>query len=126
MDHLRSVVGLRSFAQEDPEDGLQARGHERIRHDVGQRSKTASPMPSSAWKTPAKKRSRKLCGPASMPAMPQANPYVQSVASQQNPEQQSTNQSTEKKKEPIRNRTQKVGRNDRVRAAAARSTRTAT
>ena len=34
-----------------------------------------------------------------------------------------SSQQSDKKKEPIRNRSEKVGRNDRARAAAARSTR---
>jgi preprotein translocase subunit SecA len=42
----------------------------------------------------------------------QAQSYAQSAAANQQPIEGTANQETEKKKEPIRNRMEKVGRND--------------
>ena len=39
MDHLRASVGLRGYAQVDPEGGIQARGHADLRADVEERGR---------------------------------------------------------------------------------------
>jgi len=112
MDHLRSVVGLRSFAQEDPKtiykkegmkefdtmwENLQDRVTDSIfrMEDAGQEA-----FQEALWA-------------GQMAQHAQAQTLVQSATQQQQSATEgSTNQQTDKKKEPIRNRMEKVGRND--------------
>jgi len=112
MDHLRSVVGLRSFAQEDPKtvykkegmkefdvmwENLQDRVTDAVfrMEDAGQEA-----FQDALWAGQTAQHE-------------QARTYVQSATQQQQQAEEGTaNVDTGKKKEPIRNRIEKVGRND--------------
>jgi len=109
MDHLRSVVGLRSFAQEDPKTVYKKEGmkefdtmwenlQDRVTDAIFRMEEAGQEVIQEAlWA-------------GQMAQHAEAQSYVQSAQQQQNEE--STNQASEKKKEPIRNRMEKVGRND--------------
>ena len=112
MDHMRSVVGLRSFAQEDPKtvykkegmkefdtmwDNLQDRVTDSVfrMEDAGQEA-----FQEALWA-------------GQMAQHEQAKSYVQTASANQPEQVEGTeNVETAKKKEPIRNRMEKVGRND--------------
>ncbi len=110
MDHMRSVVGLRSFAQEDPKtvykkegmkefdtmwDNLQDHVTDAVfrMEDAGEEA-----MQDAIWA-------------GQLAQHEQAKSYVQTNTAAPEKEE-STNAAVEKKKEPIRNRIEKVGRND--------------
>jgi preprotein translocase subunit SecA len=111
MDHLRSVVGLRSFAQEDPKTVYKKEGmkefdtmwenlQDRVTDSIFRMEDAgAEAMQEALWA-------------GQMAQHAEAASYVQATAQQGQGEDQSTNATTDKKKEPIRNREQKVGRNE--------------
>ena len=111
MDHLRSGIGLWSFAQVDPKTKYKQEGmkeFETMWNTLQDRVTDAVFRMEDAGEEAV----QEALWAGQQASHAEASSYAQSVASQQNQEQQSTNQSTEKKKEPIRNTTQKVGRND--------------
>lgn len=104
MDHLRSTVGLRGIAQEDPKIVYKREGmkefdlmketlEDRITDTIF-RMEEAEGFQESIWSIGA------------------AVHESYSASSTYNQEQTSTNAASEKKKEPIRNKNAKVGRND--------------
>jgi preprotein translocase subunit SecA len=104
MDHLRSTVGLRGIAQEDPKIVYKREGmkefdlmkdtlEDRITDSIF-RMEEAEGFQESIWSIGAAVHETYSAG----------STYAQ--------EQTSTNAASEKKKEPIRNKTAKVGRND--------------
>ncbi len=113
MDHLRSVVGLRSFAQEDPKTVYKKEGmkefdtmwenlQDRVTDSIFRMEDAgAEAMQEALWA-------------GQMAQHAEAQSYVQEAAQrgQTGEDGQSTNAATDKKKEPIRNREAKVGRND--------------
>src|SRR5262249_34878804 len=103
MDHLRSTVGLRGFAQEDPKIGYKREGMKEFEQmketledrvtDTVFRMEEEAGFQESIW----------AIGAA----------VHESYSPQYSEEQMSTNAGqSEKKKEPIRNRKERVGRND--------------
>jgi preprotein translocase subunit SecA len=113
MDHLRSVVGLRSFAQEDPKTVYKKEGmkefdtmwenlQDRVTDSIFRMEDAgAEAMQEALWA-------------GQMAQHAEAQSYVQEAGqrAQQGEDGQATNAATDKKKEPIRNREEKVGRND--------------
>lgn len=110
MDHLRSVVGLRSFAQEDPKTVYKKEGmkefdtmwenlQDRVTDSIFRMEDAgAEAMQEALWA-------------GQMAQHAEAQSYVQEAA-QRSQGDESTNQASDKKKEPIRNREAKTGRND--------------
>ena len=113
MDHLRSVVGLRSFAQEDPKTVYKKEGmkefdtmwenlQDRVTDSIFRMEDAgAEAMQEALW-----------AGQQAQHA--EAQSYVQEASqrAKQGDDGQATNQASDKKKEPIRNSLEKVGRND--------------
>src|SRR5262249_19512402 len=112
MDHLRSGIGLWSYAQVDPKIKYKQEGmkefeqmweglHDRVTNDVFRmQDQGREAFQEALWA-------------GAMAFHEQARSYTQSVtAAQAQQADQSTNQGTDKKPEPIRNRGEKVGRND--------------
>jgi preprotein translocase subunit SecA len=112
MDHLRSGIGLWSYAQVDPKTKYKQEGmkefdtmwenlQDRVTDSIFRMEDAgAEAFQEALWA-------------GQMAQHEQAQSYVQSAASQQQQEAEgTTNQASDKKKEPIRNRMEKVGRND--------------
>jgi preprotein translocase subunit SecA len=111
MDHLRSGIGLWSYAQVDPKTKYKQEGMKEF---------------DSMWEnlqdrvTDAIFRMEDAGAEAFQEALwagqlaqhEQARSYVESATASQQQADGTTNQASEKKKEPIRNRMEKVGRND--------------
>jgi preprotein translocase subunit SecA len=109
MDHLRSGIGLWGYAQVDPKIKYKQEGmkefeqmwdglYDRVTTDVFRmQDQGAEAFQEALWA-------------GAMAYHAQAASYTQSVTAQQS--DQSTNQAADKKLEPIRNRGEKVGRND--------------
>ncbi|MCE9534433.1 MAG: SEC-C domain-containing protein, partial [Planctomycetes bacterium] len=109
MDHLRSVVGLRSFAQEDPKTVYKKEGmkefdtmwenlQDRVTDSVFRMEDAGQEAFQEALWAGQKAQHE------------QAQSYVETAT--KNESEAATNAASEKKKEPIRNRIEKVGRND--------------
>jgi preprotein translocase subunit SecA len=110
MDHMRSVVGLRSFAQEDPKTVYKKEGmkefdtmwenlQDRVTDAVFRmEDANAEAFQEALWA-------------GQMAQHDQAKTYSQTAAQPQQSDE-STNATTEKKKEPYRNLVEKIGRND--------------
>src|SRR5262249_24087714 len=111
MDHLRSVVGLRSFGQEDPKTVYKREGmkefeamweglQDKICETVF-RMEEEEGYQESVWSIGAATHQ-------------QAESVLAQAGSMQDQQQQAiaNSQKSEKKQEPIRNRTEKVGRNE--------------
>ncbi|MCI0463508.1 MAG: SEC-C domain-containing protein [Gemmataceae bacterium] len=110
MDHLRSVVGLRGYAQEDPKTVYKREGMKEFEamwegledkvSDTVFRMEEEEAFEESLW----------AIGSATHE---QAQSVLATAGSMQAQQQEAiTNNQGEKKKEPIRNRTDKVGRNE--------------
>ncbi len=110
MDHLRSVVGLRGYAQEDPKTVYKREGMKEFEamwegledkvSDTVFRMEEEEAFEESLW----------AIGSATHE---QAQSVLATAGSMQAQQQEAiTNSQGEKKKEPIRNRTDKVGRNE--------------
>ena len=104
MDHLRSTVGLAGFGQEDPKIVYKREGMKEFEQmkdvledrvtDIVFRMEEEEGFQESIWSI----------GAAVHESFSAQNNYAAAEGT--------TNQASEKKKEPIRNRTEKVGRND--------------
>jgi preprotein translocase subunit SecA len=112
MDHLRSGIGLWSFAQVDPKTKYKQEGmkeFETMWNTLQDRVTDAVFRMEDAGEEAV----QEALWAGQQASHAEAASFSQSMASQQtDDQQQSTNQASEKKKEPIRNTTQKVGRND--------------
>jgi preprotein translocase subunit SecA len=107
MDHLRSVVGLRSFAQEDPKTVYKKEGmkeFDTMWENLQDRVTDAVFRMEDA----GEEAFQEALWAGQMAQHEQAKSYVQAAAQTDS----TTNVETEKKKEPIRNRIEKIGRND--------------
>jgi preprotein translocase subunit SecA len=114
MDHLRQGIGLVGYAQEDPKTAYKREGMKEfdgmwrgVRDKVSDtifRMEEAEGFQESVWSISEARHDQ--AGPA-MQAPPEGSIQAQQMAAIQSSQQQS-----EKKPEPIRNRGQRVGRND--------------
>jgi len=109
MDHLRSVVGLRSFAQEDPKTVYKKEGMKEFDSmwDNLQDRVTDSVF---RMEDAGEEAFQEALWAGQMAQHAQASSYVESAS--KNTTEETTNQASDKKKEPIRNSIEKVGRND--------------
>ena len=103
MDHLRSGIGLIGYAQDGPEDRVQAGGHEGIRGDVGGVQDKVTDTVFRMEETEAFQESVWVIGATRHDAAPRVTAASNGAI---------TNGASDKKPEPIRNRKEKVGRND--------------
>jgi preprotein translocase subunit SecA len=110
MDHLRSVVGLRSFAQEDPKIVYKKEG---MKEFENMWSALQDRVTNAVFRMEdaGEEAFQEALWAGQQATHAEAASYAQTVGTQAS-EEQSTNQASDKKKEPIRNSTQKVGRND--------------
>ena len=111
MDHLRSVVGLRGYAQEDPKTVYKREGMKEFEamweglqdkvSDTVFRMEEEEGFQESIWSIGATTHE-------------QAQSYLATAGSMEDQQQQAIagSQKSEKKLEPIRNRSAKVGRNE--------------
>ena len=114
MDHLRSVVGLRGFAQEDPKTVYKKEGMQEFGQMWGNLNDRVTDMVFRVEDAPEEVMQDALWAGA---VASQAQAVTMTQESQTRPadplENTSTNSSeSERKAEPIRNKGQKVGRND--------------
>ncbi|HEX3149453.1 MAG TPA: preprotein translocase subunit SecA [Gemmataceae bacterium] len=117
MDHLRSVVGLRSYAQEDPKtiykkEGMAEFGRmwENLNDRVTDMVFRMEDAPEEAMH---EAMNAWFAGAVASQAQAQSmTQQVRNVPANDNLAQATTNAATETKAEPIRNMGQKVGRND--------------
>ena len=111
MDHLRSGIGLWSYAQVDPKTKYKQEGMKEF--DTMWESLQDRVTDSIFRMEDAGEEAiQEALWAGQMAQHEQAQSYVQTITSNQQQAEASTNQQSDKKKEPIRNRMEKVGRND--------------
>jgi preprotein translocase subunit SecA len=116
MDHLRSVVGLRGYAQEDPKTVYKKEGMQEFAQMWENLDDRVTDMVFRVEDAPEEAMQEALWAGA-VASQAQAVSFTQQRTQANTPANDNlanatTNAATEKKAEPIRNMGQKVGRND--------------
>ena len=111
MDHLRSGIGLWSYAQVDPKTKYKQEGMKEF-DTMWENLQDRVTDSIFRMEDAGEEAIQEALWAGQMAQHEQAQSYVQTVTSSQQQADATTNQQSDKKKEPIRNRMEKVGRND--------------
>ncbi len=107
MDHLRAVVGLRSFAQEDPKTVYKKEGMKEF-DNMWENLQDRVTDAVFRMEDAGEEAFQEALWAGQLARHEEAKSYVQTAQQSE----ATTNVESEKKKEPIRNRIEKIGRND--------------